>query len=66
MWGMTQYPSDSILTSQGVTDLEVAAKELHILRRALHPRAAADGLSERLIAYAQVIEATLRTAVRDG
>jgi hypothetical protein len=62
---MTQFPNDSVLTSQAVTDLEVAAKELHILRRALHSGRGADGLCERLMGYAAVIEATLRTESSD-
>ena len=65
MWGMTQFPSDSILTSQTVADLEVAARELHILRRALHPKAASDGLCERLMGYAMIIEATVRPDAPD-
>jgi len=64
MLGMTRLPVDT-LPSQAVTDLEVAARELHILRRALHPEAASDGLSERLRGYAAAIEATFRANVRE-
>lgn len=66
MPGISQSPSDSILTSQAVSDLEVAAKELHILRRALHPGPAGDGLCQRLMGYAAVIEATLRPEAGDA
>ena len=66
MPGITQSPSDSILTSQAVIDLEVAARELHILRRALQAGPAGDRLCERLMGYAAVIEATLRPDARDA
>ena len=64
MPSITQSPRDSILTSQAVSDLEVAAKELHILRRALQAGPAGDMLCERLMGYAAVIEATLRAEAR--
>jgi len=66
MPGISQSPSDSILTSQAVSDLEVAAKELHILRRALQAGPVGDGLCQRLMEYAAVIEATLRPDDRDA
>ncbi|MFL5614873.1 MAG: hypothetical protein ACJ796_14515 [Gemmatimonadaceae bacterium] len=64
MPSITQSLSESIWTSQAVSDLELAARELHILRRALHA-GAGDELCQRLRGYAALIEAALRPESRD-
>ena len=63
MPSLTQSLSESIWTSQAVSDLELAANELHILRRALHA-GSGDELCQRLRGYAARIEATLRQESR--
>jgi len=51
------------LTAQWVNDLRVAANELRVLRRALHPgETAGQGLCARLTEYACVIAAVIETA----
>lgn len=50
------------LTAQWVSDLRVAANELRVLRRALHPEEnAAHGLCARLGEYACIIAAVVET-----
>ena len=50
------------LTAQWVSDLRVAANELRVLRRALHPgEGAGQGLCARLAEYALVIDAVVET-----
>ena len=50
------------LTRQWVSDLRVAANELRVLRRALHPgEGAGQGLCARLAEYALVIDAVVET-----
>ena len=61
---MTRHSPRAVMTSQWVSDLEIAARELSALRRALHPQLG-DGLCERLMGYASAIEATLRSAGDD-
>lgn len=57
----------SKLTAQWVSDLRVAAKELGVLRRALHPgEDPAQSLTRRLAQYASVIEAVIGTEPGSG
>jgi hypothetical protein len=57
----------SKLTAQWVSDLRIAAKELGVLRRALHPGDdPAQSLTRRLAQYASVIAAVIGTEPESG